>query len=609
MLFTAKLYKQAEELAKQAIAEDPEDADNYCLLSKIQVNLGQKKEAVQTAQKAVELDSNYEYAHYVLASAYLENYQIDEAVQSAKEAIELDPTSASLHSMAAWALSCRSQYEEALEEAEKSLELEPGNLWGMKEKASILRSLRRFEEAEQLSTEILNAAPNSVSSHLTKGYLAKDTLDTDSMFKHFQNALQISPDDENAHFAMAVAYQAKGDLENAKKFYNSALAKSEKELACSLGLAEILLREGKPREAKSVLEKAREFYPDKYSLLAKCASVTANLGETKELLELANKLVELDPKNMEGYTYLQYYYYLLRQPEKADKLTDEFLAKYPSEFNSFSLEMCKAEYRKDYKQLETLARTGVETYFDKDFYSHKLLLALREQEKFDEAKLLLDTLSKDMKPMELLHEKFFIAIGKRNYAEAENCMQEALKLEPANGNSWNNLKRAVTEKYLGKQNFTALISTQYHNLRDAWSRQNALPLRLFLLPFYLVWGLILIDLVMIVRLVEFAIWNIDPATRPLVLKKDLQPTLVCAGLLIFQICLIAGLKYVPFLFQQLHLLFYPARLLAILWLLYYSATKKMKALPTIFFFLFICVLLSDVIHILRFFHILPPLAK
>lgn len=595
LLYSAKQYKQAEEVAKLGLSEDNEDCDLLCLLSSIQDKLSKRRECLETAQRAVQVDGNYARAHRVLASALAENYQLDKAIDAIDRAIALDPEDASLHAFAAWIYGCNHKYEEGLVFANKSIELDPGSTRGLEEKSLILRAMKRTEEAEEITESLLQSQPMDFRLHLERGYIARTAMEPKEMFEHFQKALEIRPDSTQSHFAMACAYQAQGDYQNAEKFLKSALDIDEKELSCSLVLAEVYLEQKKLSDALDCLQKARGFYPEDQSVLTKLCEVALARTDEKLLGECALKLHETHPELLEGVSYLLYFYYLSKAPAKGDKLIEDYLTSHPNTDHEILLNASRAEYKQDGAALEHWSKLGLERDEKSNHYLKKLLLSYINQAKSQEVIDMMDSHPDIFTPAQKLTALADIARVKNDFKEVEKYLLEALALEPDNGEIKDALCRNVFQKTLNPLwNLMSGLIEKTSNWRKLSPFNPRVPVfiqALLTIPFCL-YVLLLLNMMLFFFMLSFLLAKASPATRS-----------------IKNVPLFAKLKYFPVLFfvdwfvvlcfKYWYMLIYPIRTLFMLFLVYLFAKSRLGIVTLIMLILTIIVTLGDIRWILN----------
>ncbi len=184
---------KAKELAKEAIALDPNYAFPYATLAKAHMmdvwfkfsasSEESMKLAAQAVQKALTLDDSDPRVYHALTNLYIFQRQYEKAIASAERQLELSPSGARAYSSMAVALRFSDRFSEAIPFAEQAIRLDPypaaATFRGL---GGLYRNVGRYEEA----------------------------------ITAYKKALQQNPDDIVAHIGMAITYVKLGREEEAR---------------------------------------------------------------------------------------------------------------------------------------------------------------------------------------------------------------------------------------------------------------------------------------------------------------------------------------------------------------------------------------------------------
>ncbi|MBK7838148.1 MAG: tetratricopeptide repeat protein [Candidatus Obscuribacter sp.] len=125
MLYDAGLYRQADALVREAIAENPANAECFRLMSYVDLQLNRRTQAVQSARTAVSLAPDDYEVYVCLAFALYRSYQFEEAMHAAETALELCPDYAYGMAVASRIKQSLNDKEGALQYAEMGLAIDP----------------------------------------------------------------------------------------------------------------------------------------------------------------------------------------------------------------------------------------------------------------------------------------------------------------------------------------------------------------------------------------------------------------------------------------------------------------------------------------------------
>jgi len=154
----------------------------------------------------------------------------------------------------------------AIASYDEELRISPHNLIAEIELAQAYRGVHNYDEAKRILERAHTEHPQSAGPFATLGDLDIEMQAYDAAIAHLRAALVLAPSDVESRNRLAVAYQAKGDLEN-------ALAQIAKVLA---------------RDPKSALARYTR------------AKIYSDRNQDRAALPDAMKVVELQPRNPRG---------------------------------------------------------------------------------------------------------------------------------------------------------------------------------------------------------------------------------------------------------------------------------------------------------------------
>jgi tetratricopeptide (TPR) repeat protein len=240
-LFLAGKLAQAEQAYQEAISIDPQGADYYTELARIQVFAGRYDEAVANASNALLLDPNSALANAVLGWALDFQSQVDpesadilEALQKLEKAAELDPNSALV----------RAYYAEVL----------------------IDEDVTAFEQAGEQAQLAVQLDPNLLEAQRALGYVWEVTGNYDLAFEAYQNALRINPNLALIHIAMGNMYFNNGDSRSAIDSYIRASTLAPEDVIPLRRIAQTYARDGEFGKASQYAQSAVDLNPSEARL-------------------------------------------------------------------------------------------------------------------------------------------------------------------------------------------------------------------------------------------------------------------------------------------------------------------------------------------------------
>jgi tetratricopeptide (TPR) repeat protein len=216
-----KLLLQERKLAEAraelitALRIDPDLADTHYLLGRVLMALHQDS-AAQTEFR--EVDQLHSRRRLAAESVRLSNAGLDAArrgdfkaaLENLKEAVRVKPDSAIAHYNLGLVLADTGHLDEGIAELEKAISLAPleTNM-----QASLNRMLARAGKSAEKGRSV---EPDTSSRHLEFGRVLSGKGDQLGAIGEYLRALSLAPDNTEARYALAQAYRAVGDANDAE---------------------------------------------------------------------------------------------------------------------------------------------------------------------------------------------------------------------------------------------------------------------------------------------------------------------------------------------------------------------------------------------------------
>lgn len=117
--------KEAAAKLKEAVRENPKDAEAHYRLGLAYEGLGKLEPAIKAYEEAVKLDPDKASYHYNLAVLYRVKRETDQAISHLKKALELDPKLTGARLVLARTYSSNKQYDEAISHYQRVIKAKP----------------------------------------------------------------------------------------------------------------------------------------------------------------------------------------------------------------------------------------------------------------------------------------------------------------------------------------------------------------------------------------------------------------------------------------------------------------------------------------------------
>jgi len=110
----------------------------------------------------------------------------------------------------------------------------------------------------------------------------------------------MDPKNVDSIFCLGHAYELAGNLERAKQLYERGLTLAPGYLDISLGLARVLLRDGRADRAKEIAEAVVRQEPDNTDALFVLGLVAERQHDTTDALRRYDRVLAISPRNSDA---------------------------------------------------------------------------------------------------------------------------------------------------------------------------------------------------------------------------------------------------------------------------------------------------------------------
>ncbi|HEY2881520.1 MAG TPA: tetratricopeptide repeat protein [Pirellulales bacterium] len=209
ILYQHRRYDLAAQEFRRAIAVDPVHGKSMGMLALCQVELKQRRQALETARQAIASDTEEAFCHYAYAYVLFRTKRLKEASGVIREAIRLNPDNAGFYGIAGLIEFNANHWQKALEFAEQGLRINPEEINASIARIRALDRLGRKAESQQASAELLRIGPDDQFVHSNIGWSFLEQSDHQRALEHFREALRINPDLEPARKGLVEALKCR----------------------------------------------------------------------------------------------------------------------------------------------------------------------------------------------------------------------------------------------------------------------------------------------------------------------------------------------------------------------------------------------------------------
>jgi predicted O-linked N-acetylglucosamine transferase (SPINDLY family) len=329
---------QAEQLYRQALQDQPGDAELWAGLGRVCHALGQHDEAVTSLRRALELRPADRVLCNDLGVALMEQGRLDEALDNWRAATRLrldypeahhnqgivrmrqcDPHGAALCFRRALylkpddpvaycnlgnALAAMGEYHQAVDCYRRAVQLRPEFDQAWLNLGHELRGLGQHDEAAVCYERAAQLRPDDPDPLTELATLLLRRGELDAAVARYEQALRLRPDCAEAYSNMGLAMMAQGRLEEARLSFEQAiyLRPDLAEVHNNLGLA--LLNQGRLAEARLGFEQALRLRPDLADAQNNLGLAWDALGKPDDAQASYERAVGIDPDHLGALTNL-----------------------------------------------------------------------------------------------------------------------------------------------------------------------------------------------------------------------------------------------------------------------------------------------------------------
>lgn len=306
-------------------------------------------------------------------------------------------------------------FENALKHFQHAHELRPNNQWLPVGIAHALRELNRFKEAEAALQAVLNVTPEYFDALLEMGHLANRQKEHAVAVHYYQRALTANPLRETLAVSIASHLRELGQLDEARTFLSTFLAKHPTHFAALLDSGRIARQQARYSDAISFFQRALDVRPDNEWLPCGIAACLHESGRCEEASSILTELLNSKPDHIDA--WIEWANLSRRREQHEIALNALYQAK-------------------------KLGSTN-------EWLPLKIVGCLRELRRFEEASIILeDLLNDEPNHLNALIELGQLARKQSRYTEAIEHFKKALEISPSH--QWLPCGIAACLRHLGR---------------------------------------------------------------------------------------------------------------------------------------------------------------
>lgn len=307
-LAEAKDYAGAVKIYQQILRAAPDSSQALNNLGVLYAAMGKYPQAALAYEHALRYDPNSFPLLVNLGLAYFKSGNLGASVAPLSKALALEPGNFQARSLLGMAYYGEKDFRRSGAEFAKLAAEKPGNSTLQFLLAQSYLQSGQDQKLLDYFDQIQRRSPDSFSVHMLLGE-ADDGLDrTAAAIKEFKAAAALAPDQPGVHFGLGYLYWKNHQYDLAARAFQREIEAGGEVAKSEAYLGDIALKQGKPRQARALVEQAIRVYP-------KIRIAQFDLGvldaEGKNYEKAASELREaitLDPTRVEAHYRLAQVY-------------------------------------------------------------------------------------------------------------------------------------------------------------------------------------------------------------------------------------------------------------------------------------------------------------
>ncbi|MGE0086520.1 MAG: tetratricopeptide repeat protein, partial [Desulfococcaceae bacterium] len=225
-LLEDKQYEKAATYIENSLPKD--NAESLYLLGMTWIGRGDLLKGEKYLEQAVKMDSKFDSAFYDLARVRLSKNDKEQAISLIKKAIEINPKTEKYYIALAMIYQHSEKPDMAIPVYEDGISKVHNATPLLNNLALLHLQSNNPQQAVSYANRALELSPNDPNVTDTMGQIYFHMKDFDKAISYFSKALEISPDSGLYDYRLGLACYKAGLLDDAKKNFESALAKNSK---------------------------------------------------------------------------------------------------------------------------------------------------------------------------------------------------------------------------------------------------------------------------------------------------------------------------------------------------------------------------------------------
>jgi tetratricopeptide (TPR) repeat protein len=441
-------FSQAEQLYRQVLQAEPNNADAWCFLGAVCQAQGKITEAEPNLRRAAQLLPSHPTAANLLGIVLAQQGKLEDAAACFQAFLRYQPADAGVRNNLGLVRLHQGRLHEAMGDFQQALRLQPNNADAHANLGVVENKLGRVDEAIASFQRALQLKPDlvSVREHLNRALQHQAGMNPS---RGRPAAAQHQAPAAQAHYQSAMAYIQQGQLAQAVGAFRQALQLHPDYFDAHHNLATVYFLQGQYETAVDAYQQALRLKPDHAGAHYNLGLALQQMDRNEEALAHYRQAVALDPGHLDARNNLGNMLKNQGRMEEAIACYQEVLRQKPdfAEVHANLGIALGAQHNWD----EAIARYRHAINLKPGYPDahNSLGIALMELERLDEAEASCRQALRLNPNFAEAHNSLGNVLERRGKAEdAVSCFREAIRLKPSLAEALNNMGNSL--KRLGR---------------------------------------------------------------------------------------------------------------------------------------------------------------
>lgn len=254
----ADIVTEAERLAKEVLAKDPNNIEGHILMGSILFSQNQKDQAFEEMNKAIQLDPKRVESYLSMAKFHIANKDPQKAEEFFTRAIAINDNSPLAHTEYGKFLAQSNRNADAERELRKAVDVGPTDRNARFMLASYYLVTRQLDKAEEAYKGVAALDPNKPESQAVLADYYSAVGRPNDAIQIYQGILSKSPDFMQGRYRVAEIMLGNGDVAGANTQIEEALKKDAHDRQALLLRARVKAQSNQTDQLKSAVEDLKD---------------------------------------------------------------------------------------------------------------------------------------------------------------------------------------------------------------------------------------------------------------------------------------------------------------------------------------------------------------